>query len=234
MKVIFDKLINTIISPFTVNFDIFDEQHKGLFSEIRKDIFLGGRPDESMVTELKKVGITHFVSCITEKNRSNMIFLKQNFEHLFLGVHDGIHQDIATKFPQFFDFTSNMPLNQSKLFVHCEARVSRSATLVIAQLMRLEKISFFDAYQSVKSKRNRALPNIGFASQLQRLEFNLIRKKQDTSPSSLALYLHKVCNFPADIKFIQSLLEQNSFDAVAATTAIFDGEIPRVMQGIKL
>lgn len=234
MKEVLDKILNTVLTPFALNINVFEDIYGGLFSKIRSNIYLGGRPDEITVPELKRFGITHVVSCLNEENRSSVTFLEEDFHHLFLGVYDGMHQDIAGRFPQFFDFTVNLTDHNSKLFVHCESGVSRSATLVIAQLMKLEKIRFFDAYKSVKSKRGQVLPNIGFASQLQRLENDLIVEEQVDSPSSLALYLHQVCNCPADVTVIQSMLEQNSFDAVAATKAIFDGEIPRVMQGAKL
>ena len=100
--------------------------------------------------------------------------------------------------------------------------------------MKLETKSFFDAFKSVKSKRSQVLPNIGFASHLQRLENDLLAEEQISSPSSLALYLHQVCNLPAEVEIIQSVLEQNDFDAVEAIMAIFGGEIPRVIQGVKL
>jgi len=151
-------------------------------------------------------------------------------------VHDGIHENITDVFPQFFDFTEDLKNQHSKtrLFVHCESGVSRSATLVIARIMKLEAKSFFSTYKSVKSKRGHILPNIGFASQLQRLENDLLAKKHDNSPSSLALFLQQACRLPADIEIIQSMLEQYHFDAVAAIMAIFGGEIPRVIQGVKL
>ncbi|MCJ7538443.1 MAG: dual specificity protein phosphatase family protein [Desulfobacterales bacterium] len=235
MTAIFDKLLDIVLSPFALNIDSFEEVYGGLFSEITSNIYIGARPDEISVPELEKAGITHVVSCLNEEERSGVEFLEQDFEHLFLGVHDGMHEDIAAKFPQFFDFTANLThcYSNSKLFVHCGAGVSRSATLVIAQLMKLETKRFFDAYKSVRSRRSQVLPNIGFASQLQRLENDLLAEERTNSPSSLALYLHQVCNLPADVEVIQSALEQNSFDAVAATMAIFGGEIPRVMQGVR-
>lgn len=236
MKAIFDKILDIVLSPLSLNIDSFGDMYGELFSEITSNIYLGARPDETSVAELKKIGITHVVSCLNEEERSSVEYLKLDFDHLFLGVHDGMHEDIAAKFPQFFDFTTNLMYrySNSKLFVHCEVGVSRSATLVIAQLMKLETKGFFDAYKSVKSKRSQVLPNIGFASQLQRLENDLLAEEQINSPSSLALYLHQVCNLPAEVEIIQSVLEQNGFDAVEAIMAIFGGEIPRVIQGVKL
>jgi len=236
MKAIIEKLIDIVLSPLALNIDSFDLMCVGLYSEITGNIYLGKRPDENSVLELQKAGITHVVSCLNAEEQSRVAFLGQGFDHLFLGVHDGMHEDIAATFPFFFEFAAKLtrPHSNAKLFVHCEAGVSRSATLVIALLMQLENKRFFPVYESVKSKRGQILPNIGFASQLQRLENELPVGDGKCAPSSLATYLHEICNFPADIEMIQSALEQNDFDAVAATKAIFGDEIPRVIQGVKI
>jgi predicted protein tyrosine phosphatase len=236
MKAIFNKLIDTVLAPLSFNIDFFGDMNGGLFTEITNTIYLGGRPDGNSVEELKKAGITHVVSCLDEKERSSVDFLGQDFYHLFLGVHDGMHENIAAKFPQLFDFTESVMDRHSnlKLFAHCEVGVSRSATLVIAQIMKTEMIGFFDVFKSMKSKRSQILPNIGFASQLQQLENDLLSENRINSPSSLALYLHHICNLPADIELTQSMLERYGFNAEEAIRSIFGGEIPRVVQGVKL
>jgi protein-tyrosine phosphatase len=164
-----------------------------------------------------------------------MAFLQQDFHHLFLGVHDGMHQDIAETFSQFFEFAGAATVSdpKAKLFVHCEVGVSRSATLIIALLMKTEGMSFFDALCLVRSKRFQVLPNIGFASQLQRLEHELQPRSAANAPSSLAQYLHQICNVPVEIEILQSALERYHYDAPAALKMIFDGDIPRVVQGVR-
>lgn len=236
MKALFNKVIDIVLSPLSLKIDSFGDMNEGLFTKITNTIYLGRRPDENSVKELQKEGITHVVSCLNEEERSSVAFLGQDFCHLFLGVHDGMHENIAVKFPQFFDFTSNLmnPHSKFKLFAHCEVGVSRSATLVIAQIMKTEMRSFFDVFTSVKSKRSQILPNIGFASQLQRLENDLLSDNRICSPSSLALYLHNTCNLPANIELTQSMLERHGFEASDAIMSIFGGEIPRVVQGVKV
>jgi len=235
LKAVIEKIIDFGLSPFCLDIDFSQFMKKDLFSEVTKRIYLGVRPDDILVTELEEVGITHVVSCLNEEKRPSVEFLKNRFNHLFIGVRDRIDEDISAVFPMFFAFSESIRNKKanSKLFVHCEAGVSRSATLIIALLMKLEGKGFFDTYLSVKSKRARILPNIGFASQLQAMEHVLLENKISKSPSSLALYLHRSCNIPADIGTIQYALERNSFDAVNAIKSIFGGEIPRVVQGVR-
>ena len=146
-----------------------------------------------------------------------------------------MHEDVAETFPHFFDFAGAATAGDpdAKLFVHCEVGVSRSATLAIALLMKTEGLSFFDAVCRVRAKRFQVLPNIGFASQLQRLEHELQPSAAMEAPSSLAKYLHQICNAPVEIEVLQSALERQSYDAPAALEMIFGGEIPRVVQGVR-
>jgi len=236
MKAMLDKLADRVLSRLGFGLDFSVDLRERFFTQITPTVYLGARPNRERVQELKGAGVTHVVSCLMDDERSEMVFLQQDFHHLFLGVHDGMHQDITATFSQFFDFaeaaTAGDP--KAKLFVHCEVGVSRSATLVTALLMRTEGLNFFDAVCRVRSKRFHVLPNIGFASQLQRLEHELRAHSVSEVPSSLAQYLHGICNAPVEIEVLQSALERHRYDAPAALRMIFGGEIPRVVQGVRL
>jgi protein-tyrosine phosphatase len=235
MKSTLHKLADRLLSRLGLGLDFSVDLRESFFSEINGTLYLGARPNQERVQELKGAGVTHVVSCLVEDDRSQMAFLQQDFHHLFLGVHDGMQQDIAGTFAQFFDFAAAAAASDpdAKLFVHCEVGVSRSATLAIALLMKTEALSFFDALCRVRSKRFQVLPNIGFASQLQRLEHELQPHTVASAPSSLAQYLHRVCNAPVEIEVLQSALERHQYDAPAALRTIFGGEIPRVVQGVR-
>jgi protein-tyrosine phosphatase len=236
MKAIFGKLASRVLSRLGLGLDFSVDLRESFFSEITRTLYLGARPNQERVQELKEAGVTHVVSCLIEDERSQMAFLQQDFDHLFLGVRDGMQEDIAGTFSQLFDFATVAATRDpsAKVFVHCEVGVSRSATLAVALLMKTEGMSFFDAVCRVRSKRIQVLPNIGFASQLQRLEHELQPRSVTDVPSSLAQYLHQVCNAPVEIEVLQSALERHRYDAPAALRMIFGGEIPRVVQGVRL
>ena len=235
MKTLLHKVTERVLSVLGLGLDFSVDLRERFFTEITPTLYLGARPNQERVQELKSAGVTHVVSCLKADERSQMLFLQQDFDHLFLEIHDGIHQDIAATFAQFFDFvaaaTSSDP--KAKLFVHCEVGVSRSPTLVIAFLMKTEALSFFDALCQVRSKRFQVLPNIGFASQLQRLEHELQPQSVDRHPSSLAQYLREVCNAPVEIHVLQSALERHHYDALTSLKMIFGDDIPRVIQGVR-
>lgn len=61
--------------------------------------------------------------------------------------------------------------------MHCYVGVSRSATIVLAYLMRLKELTYERALQFLKTKRPDVMPNVGFIQKLLELE-ELVAKKQ--------------------------------------------------------
>ena len=227
---LFDRLTSRALSLLGLDFDISFEQEP--FHAITQTLTLGSRPAPEQIDDLKALGITHVVSCLPESERQSVAFLGDDFETLFLPLRDGIHEDIGALFPEFFEFVTSA--GQGRVLVHCEVGVSRSATLVTAHLMKTDRIRFYEAYHQVRTRRAQVLPNVGFASQLQRFERTLIPEPRSDGYTSLTRYLKEVCNVPVEIEVLQDLLELHEYDALPAIRAIFGDEVPRVIQGVRL
>lgn len=60
-----------------------------------------------------------------------------------------------------------------RVLIHCQAGISRSATIVIGYLMVEQKMPLKEAYQLVKTQRPQIQPNAGFFKFLQQLELKL-------------------------------------------------------------
>lgn len=234
---IFDKLVDRILSSIGFDLDFTIELRGEAFNSINESLVVGRRPQKDGIQALKEAGITHVVSCLAESERPKMLFLQDDFPTLFLPIHDGVHENISSLFPRWFDYVSQAKESHSKakVYVHCEVGVSRSATMAIALLMKEQSLDFLEAFTQVRSKRPGVLPNIGFASQLQHYELEL--KTQANSQrdfSSLALYLHKICNTPIEIELLEEALQRHDYDAFQAIQNLFGGEIPRVVQGVRI
>jgi len=227
-----DRLTDGLIALFGLEFDFDLDLTSESFSPINPFLSVGVRPTTSDLGPLEAAGVTHVVSCLESHEHAKVAFLQRHFQTLFLPARDGMTQDLSHAFPRFFDFADKA--HDGRLLVHCQAGVSRSGTLATAWVMRTQQLSFFEAVTTVRKRRPRVLPNIGFASQLQRLEHELTQGARTAGVSSLARYLKEICAVPVELEVIQDMLEHHDYDAPTALRAIFGNEIPRVVQGARL
>ena len=96
-----------------------------------------------------------------------------NFVYFQFDLLDSETEYIKRYFNQSNELIHSEITKGRRVFIHCHAGISRSATLVIAYLMKYCRMSFNGAFSYVKSKRQRINPNPGFIKQLQDYEEEL-------------------------------------------------------------
>jgi protein-tyrosine phosphatase len=90
-----------------------------------------------------------------------------------------VHQfELVDNLTQKLDFESLITviedaLKQGAVLVNCAVGLSRSPAFVIAYLMKTNKISLNEAYQTVKRARPKINPNSSFMRQLQEYEITI-------------------------------------------------------------
>lgn len=224
-----DRLLALIGLDLDFSADPFSER----FSRVSDTVYLGGCPMPEDVPALQAAGVTHVVTALPAAAHGELAHLREHFDWLHLHLDDTIREDISTAFEPLFGFAQQASsLRDAKLLVHCQAGVSRSAALVIALQMQRQRITFLEAFKQVRARRARVLPNIGFASKLQQLEFAVLPELAGQS-DSLARYLHDHCAVPAAFNDVRAALVQHNHDALPALQSIFGRELPRVIQGAK-
>ena len=84
-------------------------------------------------------------------------------------------------FRESTDFIKEALNEGGVVLVHCFAGVSRSASIVIAYLMRFGGMSFGSAIQLVRNKRPWISPNHGFMNQLRRYDNYLAAQRKKSN-----------------------------------------------------
>ena len=115
-------------------------------------------------------------------NKSNLICLKiknilivgnrmkqkfpESFNYLQIPIDDDERENIFSLFPKLIKFIEASLAKNEGILVHCLGGVSRSATIVIAYMIKTKKWKMRRALKYVKEKRSCINPNKGFLDQL--------------------------------------------------------------------
>ena len=141
-----------------------DDENKDI-DEIEEGKLWLGSFDPDNVKVLKEKGIKKILS-LMDGDPSNFSYKQHGFNQKIINITDYESDNII----QYFGECLNFLKGDEKVFVHCAAGQSRSATIVIAYIMWKKKLSFDKAYNFVKQKRSCVYPNFGFRQQLQMFE----------------------------------------------------------------
>ena len=85
-----------------------------------------------------------------------------DYNYKVIRVYDLPTVQLSKYFTECISYIHNALKSGGTVLVHCHAGVSRSATMVIAYLMKYHNMEFEQAFHFVKSKRNVIFPNAGF------------------------------------------------------------------------
>ncbi|CAH8547848.1 unnamed protein product [Schistosoma guineensis] len=114
---------------------------------------------------LNNNNVTHIINLI-----SNIIpnYFPEYFHYLSLIVYDNLTFQLNDILNDCFNFLNIVKQTKGCCFIHCEAGISRSPSIIIAYLMKFYNYSYDNAYNLVNNSRNICI-NVNFKSQLMRL-----------------------------------------------------------------
>ena len=148
-------------------------------NKITEKIYLGNIDGARNTQFFKKEKITHIISLagkmFTPIYDKNIIQFQK-----IIDIEDDWKENIIKYFKECFEIIEKA----NKIFIHCMAGVSRSATIVISYLMWKEKKSLEETLKKVKEKRF-VSPNFGFMEQLKIFEKLLKENNYDLNKIDL-------------------------------------------------
>lgn len=133
-------------------------------NKIIQHLFLGDIDDARNLKRLNRKEIDVIVNCAKELKN----YYPDTFVYYRLDWHDDPSQSL-TKLDNIVNKIIRLLDNHYNVFVHCAAGVSRSATVVIAVIMKMYGMGYREAYKYVKSRRRIVNPNGGFKKYLSQL-----------------------------------------------------------------
>lgn len=71
-------------------------------------------------------------------------------------------------------FSDSVKQSGGRVLVHCQAGISRSATICLAYLMHTQRVRLDEAFDFVKQRRQVISPNLAFMGQLLQFETDVL------------------------------------------------------------
>ncbi|KAG5189725.1 protein-tyrosine phosphatase-like protein, partial [Tribonema minus] len=130
-------------------------------------LFLGGADCSLDYSELRSRGITHIINCTRGVCADARL---ADFTFLRVAVEDCPTVNISEAFEPACALIGTARDAGGATLVHCRKGISRSATIVLAWLVKHEGMTALDALRYLQSCRPLISPNAGFMAQLLELE----------------------------------------------------------------
>ncbi|XP_034082489.1 dual specificity protein phosphatase 10 [Gymnodraco acuticeps] len=146
------------------------DAENAVISPILPFLFLGNERDAQDLDLLLRLNIGYVVNVTTHLP---LYHVKSGLRYKRLPATDNSKQNLRQYFEEVFEFIEEAYQSGQGVLVHCQAGVSRSATIAIAYLMKHTLMTMTDAYKYVRSRRPVVSPNLNFMGQLLEFERDL-------------------------------------------------------------
>lgn len=145
-------------------------------------LYLGDIFDANNETELTQKQIKTII-CVAEDVQIRLT--NSNIQIYKFNLQDTYDCNISL----YFDEITDLIHKQDSVLVNCVAGISRSATIVIAYIMKYHNLNLKDAFLYVRKRRNQITPNQKFMSYLIEYEYKLFGINSITHDECIKLFL---------------------------------------------
>ncbi|KAF7653580.1 hypothetical protein LDENG_00081270 [Lucifuga dentata] len=138
--------------------------------ELLPFLFLGSAIHSSRRETLAAAGIT----AVLNVSSSCPNLYEGELLYLRLTVEDSLAADIRASFSTAIAFINSVKESGGRVLVHCQAGISRSATICLAYLIHTQRVRLDEAFDFVKQRRRVISPNLAFMGQLLQFETDVL------------------------------------------------------------
>lgn len=130
------------------------------------NVYIGDLASSINIEKLKKDNFTHILSVM---NGSFSMF-PEKFTYKQIHINDNEWVTIDKYFEECNDFIIDSQKENGNILVHCMYGMSRSATIVLAYLIKKKSMAYENAIAFVREKKPNIHPNVGFIKQLKKYQ----------------------------------------------------------------
>jgi predicted protein tyrosine phosphatase len=167
----------SIIGKTPINFESLEISPCPI-NRVDKNIYIGNYIGAQTIEYLKNNGITHIINTAIELPN----YFEGQFKYVNLKLLDshipGEESLFTVLEPTYQKIVQIITTNpESKIFVHCAAGISRSASIVIYYMMKKYSMNFESALSNLRKVRNIVNPNDIYQNQLKDAQLQIETEK---------------------------------------------------------
>ncbi|KAG8454386.1 hypothetical protein GDO86_000852 [Hymenochirus boettgeri] len=163
--------------------------------EILPFLYLGSAYHAARRDMLDAMGITALLNVSSDCPNH----FEDHYQYKCIPVEDNHKADISSWFMEAIEYIDSVKDHKGSVLVHCQAGISRSATICLAYLMMKKRVKLEEAFEFVKQRRSIISPNFSFMGQLLQFESQVLTTSCATeaaSPSATLLDRSKTTGSP--------------------------------------
>ncbi|XP_014167390.2 dual specificity protein phosphatase 4 [Geospiza fortis] len=138
--------------------------------EILPFLYLGSAYHAARRDMLDALGITALLNVSSDCHNH----FEGHYQYKCIPVEDNHKADISSWFMEAIEFIDSVKECCGRVLVHCQAGISRSATICLAYLMMKKRVKLEEAFEFVKQRRSIISPNFSFMGQLLQFESQVL------------------------------------------------------------
>uniref|UniRef100_A0A8D2NK95 Dual specificity phosphatase 4 n=1 Tax=Zosterops lateralis melanops TaxID=1220523 RepID=A0A8D2NK95_ZOSLA len=142
--------------------------------EILPFLYLGSAYHAARRDMLDALGITALLNVSSDCPNH----FEGHYQYKCIPVEDNHKADISSWFMEAIEYIGECLLRGweccGRVLVHCQAGISRSATICLAYLMMKKRVKLEEAFEFVKQRRSIISPNFSFMGQLLQFESQVL------------------------------------------------------------
>eukprot|EP00002_Diphylleia_rotans_P011408 TRINITY_DN2255_c0_g1_i3.p1 TRINITY_DN2255_c0_g1~~TRINITY_DN2255_c0_g1_i3.p1 ORF type:complete len:488 (+),score=65.42 TRINITY_DN2255_c0_g1_i3:100-1563(+) len=163
-----------LADPYYSSVNFFHQYQPSCPSRILSFLYLGDRQSASDYRSLETHQVTRILRICADEDAPS--FYPCSIVYHKVELEDEETSNLLQYFDETYSFIENARVSHRKVLVHCYAGVSRSASVVIAYMMKRFSLGFEEAFQRVRQSRACVNPNPGFVQQLRMYESIIAQK----------------------------------------------------------
>lgn len=144
-------------------------------------LYIGSQDSALNLPALNEYKITHILNVATGIENA----FPEQYKYLNIELLDLPETNIRQMFSQTNEFIQQAMTHNGCVLVHCNAGISRSASIVLAYLLGVHYMKYEDAYELLKAARSIISPNIGFVRQLKEYAAQIAHRDEKSVKSEV-------------------------------------------------